>query len=77
MLQQKGKNMPTIDKDLVAVGEDSILDLFTFVQAWHNTSTTNGDLIDQFMGLRTLLEVSEAIHLYSKWKEKSCRESKS
>lgn len=68
--------MPDIDKDLNAVGKDSILELFTFVQAWHETSMDAGDLIDQFMGLRTLLEVSEAIHLYSKWKELQCQESK-
>lgn len=65
--------MPDISKALKEVGGDSIFDLFRFVEAWNNVSVENGDTIDQFMAERTVLEVGEAIFLYSQWKEMKCR----
>ena len=67
--------MPDINDALDAVGGDSILDLFKFVEAWNEVSVDKGDIIDQFMAKRTVLEICEAIYLYSQWKELKCRES--
>lgn len=67
--------MPDINDALDAIGGDSILDLFKFVDAWNGVSVDKGDIIDQIMAQRTVLEVSEAIYLYSQWKEMQCRES--
>lgn len=68
--------MPDITREIEAVGNDPIKNLFRFVMSWNDVSVENGDTIDQFMAERTLLEVGEAIHLYAKWKELKCRESK-
>ena len=67
--------MADIDNHLEAVGNDSINNLFDFVKAWYEAAKEHGDTIDQFVAERTVLEVSEAIYLYSRWKEMKCQES--
>ena len=65
--------MPNIDDYLDKIGDRSIIDLFLFVQEWYETSKRMGDAFDQLSALRTLTEVSEAIVLFGKWKEKQCQ----
>ena len=60
--------MPDITDDLVVVGKYPINDLFAFINEWNKVAYKNGDRIDQFMSMRTLLEVSEAIHLFARLK---------
>ena len=66
-----------IRDELSAVGEDSIADLFSFVKAWNETTSKNGDIVDKIIAERMGLEVGLAIHLYTQWKELACRESES
>ena len=67
--------MPDFSKSLEAVADEPIGNLFKFVEAWYSVSAEKGDVIDQFMAERTILEVGEAIHLYAQWKEmQKCRE---
>ena len=66
--------MPDISKYLEAIGGDSIFDLFRFIEAWNKVTVENGDIIDQFMAKRTVLELGEAIYLYAQWKEMQCQE---
>ena len=67
--------MPDITESLNAVADEPIGNLFKFVEAWYTVSEEKGNVIDQFMAERTILEVGEAIHLYAQWKEmQKCQE---
>ena len=60
-----------LDNELDIVGKDSIADLFAFVDRFYEDARLQSkqDPVGHFMATRTIIEVSQAIHLYAKSKE--------
>ena len=72
---QKGSSMSVIDDSLVIVGNDSIRDLYKFVEKRQELATESDDFVNWLMYTRIQVELALAITSYTGSEERKCRES--
>ena len=68
--------MSIIDDSLVIVGNDSIKNLYEFVEKRQALANEKDDFVNWLMYTRILTEISLAITSYTGSEERKCRESK-
>lgn len=68
--------MNVVDDSLVIVGNDSIKNLYEFVEKRQALAQQSDDFVNWLMYTRIMVELSLAITSYTGSEERKCRESK-
>ena len=67
--------MSIVEDSLLIVGNDSIKDLYKFIEKRQKLATESDDFVNWLMYTRIMVELSLAITSYTGSEERKCRES--
>ena len=67
--------MSIVEDSLLIVGNDSINDLYKFIEKRQKLATESDDFVNWLMYTRIMVELSLAITSYTGSEERKCRES--
>lgn len=66
--------MSIVDDSLIIVGNDSIKDLYKFIEKRQELAQQSDDFVNWLMYTRIMVELSLAITSYTSSEERKCRE---